>query len=103
MTKQEEIREVLENKIKAIRRWEDVPLVDSATYLVDDLLNYLHSQGVVIKVDRELPKNTTREVIPGDIEGSQRLRKVGDSYYEKAQKEMISMGYVTVKSLIGDK
>lgn len=55
MTKQEEIREALMSKIKSIRLWRtryDEPLTveDDA----EDILNYLHSQGVVIKVESEL-------------------------------------------------
>jgi len=49
MTKQEEIREGLGN---VIAQWH--PLVTGD--LLDAILSYLHSQGVVIKVDRELPK-----------------------------------------------
>ena len=55
MTKQEEIREGLISKVKSIRAWAtrgDDPL--SAEDDANDILNMLHSQGVVIKVDVDL-------------------------------------------------
>ncbi len=55
MKPQEEIREGLISKVKSIRQWakrKDDPLtVDDDA---DDIINYLHSQGVVLKVENEL-------------------------------------------------
>ena len=52
MTRQKKIREGIEKTLRGVGNyagWEE-----DATKAV---LNYLHSQGVVIKVDRELPEN----------------------------------------------
>ena len=51
MTKQEEIREGVYKQIRS-----DVVGHSRTSYLAEGIINYLHSQGVVIKVDRELPK-----------------------------------------------
>lgn len=103
MTSREEIREGVDGVIKC---WNDTtvssewrPLYGGAS-LSQDIMLYLHSQGVVIKVDRELPENTTREVVPGDIKKSMLLRRVGDGYYDKAQQDMLKAGYVAVKPLV---
>ncbi len=65
----------------------------------DGLLSYLHSQGVVIKVDRELPT-------PADPSGKTRMT---DAYfchwadrevYVKGQQDMIKAGYEAFESLI---
>lgn len=61
--------------------------------IAKDILEYLHSQGVVLKVDTELPE---LDVAWED----------GVSYtapYKYAQGEMIKTGYVAVESLIEEK
>ena len=69
MNKQEEIREGIAKRVcclnpqecgtckKCPDEWEDV------AEQVDEILSYLHSQGVVIKVNRELPETLTIEVL----------------------------------------
>ena len=53
MTKQEKIREALLGKIKSIHSWRYYPGIGplSAEDDTDDILECLHSQGAVIKVD----------------------------------------------------
>ncbi|KKN74745.1 hypothetical protein LCGC14_0387870 [marine sediment metagenome] len=63
MTKQEKIREGLISKVKSIRLWATNPedplsVEDDA----DDILNFLHSQGVVIKVEDQ----TIQVSLPAD-------------------------------------
>ena len=56
MDKREEIREGLLSKVRSIRNWrnrDDDPL--SAEDDTEDILNYLHRQGFVLRVDKELP------------------------------------------------
>lgn len=52
MTKQEEIREGIEVKINRFDTFRDEYSYES---FADEILKYLDSQGVVIKVDRGLP------------------------------------------------
>lgn len=57
MTKQEEIREGMISKVKSIRAWSRNPFDPfSIEGHADDILNYLHSQGAVLKVEGELPE-----------------------------------------------
>ncbi|KKL04293.1 hypothetical protein LCGC14_2617500, partial [marine sediment metagenome] len=77
MDKRDEIREGIADRLYSWLPCTD----DEAVYCAAQLTKYLDSVDVVIKVDRELPVNTTREVIPGDMKRSQELRRVGDGYY----------------------
>ena len=79
MTKQEEIREGLYMAMLAMAPTEEL------YGKVDRILSYLHSQGVVIKVDRELPDRTL----------------MGVSY--RKMRRILNAGYVAVKPLIGEK
>ena len=98
MTKQEEIREEVPNFInKHIKRSQDcgrrgISLRGSGLYLdaepfMEEVLTYLHSQGVVIKVDRKLPAThwENEDMIRG---------------WNIAEKEMLNAGYVAVEPLI---
>ena len=99
MSKQEEIREGVAIKLygwlhssgSPDRHSKKVPEVVRTGYRkrADELLEDLASEGVVLKVDRELPINTC-----------------GDDYdcYESchliAQEDMLKAGYVAVEPLI---
>ncbi len=65
MTKQEEIREGIAKGLAHcdIIEWEELTNENKQHYLseADRIRNYLHSQGVVIKVDRELPNVSKSE------------------------------------------
>ena len=70
----------------------------------DQVLHYLHSQGVVIKVARELPLITLQEAEEHDAKWS--LSNFTDSlqgFGKKAQKNMLKDGYEAVESLIEPK
>ncbi len=54
----------------------------------DELIKYLHSQGVVRKVERELP---SRFLI---------ITRSPQNAYEQAQRDMLKSGYVAVEPLI---
>ena len=79
MTKQEEIREGFEDWLMGSqhREWDAKTLSGMA-------LEYLHSQGVVLKVDRELPEDWYNDFLD-----KKRIEKV----FEQA-------GYVAVEPLI---
>jgi len=72
MTKQEEIREGLEGKIN---RFDTFREEYSYRGFADEILNYLHSRGVVIKVDKGIGG---RWLSPNEIKG-----------YELCQQDML--------------
>ena len=86
MTKQEEIRE---GTLFTLSRRE--------VWLKDDdvtaLFNYLRSQGVMIKVDRELPLSPYRSANEQPWQGCHQI-------YTLSQNEMLKADYVAVESLI---
>jgi len=68
----------------------------------DQILIYLHSQGVVIKVDRELPEHWGNKI---DWR-NKKLNEAGKAYskvYYVAQEDMLKAGYVAVEPLIVNK
>ena len=85
MTKQEEIREGLRAKLFELG-------VTNKGFVIRQILEYLHSQGVVLKVDRELPfpMCTVRMNDP----------RYQDGAMIHAQKLMLEAGYVAVEPLI---
>ena len=98
MTKQEEIRAELEKIKDAIvdeaideRRWFGVRNRD----YVQEILTCLHSQGVVIKVERELPKLSdydTRQTTDSSVDFQ--------NGFLVAKGAFIKAGYVAVEPLI---
>ena len=92
-TKQEEIREGME---AIIQKFEDDSPEAGYGYekreMVAELRNFLHSKGVVIKVERELP------VQPSLHSGCESFDHHFDR--ERAQRHMIEAGYVAVEPLI---
>ncbi len=88
MTTREEIREEIERILDELL-FSPGESDDGYTYnltgCITNLLNYLHSQGVVIKVDRELPIIT-------DIGWGVSAKK--------EQVKMLEAGYVAVEPLI---
>jgi len=89
MTKQEEIR----GGIEKIRR--EALGNDCSGYLTDAILNYLHSQGVVIKVERELPI-----LAKWQIELHYPWLKEYQIIAAKQAEFMFNTGYVAVEPLI---
>ena len=81
MTKQQEIQEGLEELMRSAvgSSWAGLE--------TDNILNYLHSKGVVIKVDRELPLSPMPPT-------------PGDALIYRTQKDMLKAGYVAVEELI---
>ena len=88
MTKQDEIREKIE---EIFRNDTQYPSWDKAT---DAVLNYLHSQGVVIKVEKELPTIDWMDGRAIDRDSP------GFRGYQVAQQQMLNAGYVAVEPLI---
>ena len=84
MTKQEEIREGVYKQIRS-----DVVGHSRTSYLAEGIINYLHSQGVVIKVDRELPDNEVWHKVEREFEA-----------YCAGRNDMLKAGYVAVEPLI---
>lgn len=109
MTKQEEIREGMAKKLCLCDAldWEQLPesgyanSKDRAYYrrLAASILQDLHSQGCVLKVDRELPKNPFHELELVDDVYIHRSRKI----HRAAQQYMLNAGYVAVEPLIEEK
>jgi len=69
------------------------------------LINYLHSQGVVIKVDRELPvnKRTCNMRVIGEPEITKQVQgeiRREMEIWDDTQQDMLNAGYVAVESLI---
>ena len=108
MTKQEKIREgvasLTRDRFKqpaenAGLDWDE----NFNHYLASDILSYLHSQGVVIKVDRELPEIG---IISGqyvsEIDKSDRywFERPQLAAYRKSQQDMLGAGYAAVEPLI---
>lgn len=61
---------------------------------VPEILTYLHSQGVVLRVDKELPEMPKWAVLKGmPISGANGITFV-------AQQDMLKAGYVAVEPLI---
>ncbi len=106
MTRQGEIREEMAKRryysgwisvSGGIPSWEDRTEVEREYFRekIDDDFRYLHSQGVMIKVDRKLPDITnigSPEYNDAFIDG---VRKTG--------KAILEAGYVAVVSLIEKK
>ena len=89
MSKQEEIREWVAKWFQAHERPYTTDTIfkctiwDSDYKLADQVLSYLHSQGVVIKVDRELPSHLDT-----------------DPMYKAGWVDAIGNGYVAVEPII---
>jgi len=69
----------------------------------DEELGWLHSQGVVIKVERELPLNPfANQLINKDEQTAYYYwnQSLSASYLE-GQEDMLKTGYVATKSLLG--
>ena len=110
MTKQEEIREGLDNSICDACE-EDVDKDDCrksicayASKLRDAILKLEDSQGVVIKVDRELPESPDADYLISQYEGEEATAEdVALMHFngiEKGKRLMLRAGYVAVESLI---
>ena len=105
MTKQEEIREgvtILIEEETTFIEGEYSPLAGPITsdtreldcepsYLASKILSYLHSQGVVIKVERELPIK---------IAGQENISYCAG--YHDACHQRLKAGYVAVEPLVKD-
>ena len=88
MTEREEIREELISRISTARKTKVLDGNEFDQEFVDNMLTYLHSQGVVIRVDRELPKLKRR--FRGDY----------NTGYAHCRQDAIEAGCVATKPLI---
>ena len=84
MTKQEEIYK----GVSEIVEW--AVEVGKDRRAIKDIFEYLHSQGVVIKVDRELPIWELGSI----------SNEVEYAIYKAAQQDMLKAGYVAVEPLV---
>ena len=85
MTKQEEIREGIK-KVISVYFGLDALQEPFLNELPDSMIKYLHSQGLVIKVDGELPGTF--------------LSEAGHAFEKVVQQEMIGAGYTLTEELI---
>ena len=99
MTKQEEIRLGLHRII------EQELLGSVPDRLVKRAIEYLHSQGVVIKVDRELPESPDTDYViaryDGEIATAEDVALMHLNGIEKGKGLLVKAGYVAVEPLIG--
>lgn len=102
MTKQEKVREeshkIIDEEIcTSINGEAWIP--DSG---IDRLFNYLHSQDVVFKVDRELPEHPIKvTTYLGLTEEEANTRQLeSDCFMQVIQDEMLKVGYVATEPLI---
>jgi len=109
MPTREEIREGIELIISNLIEGNKIRLntdgmVDLCT---TKLLSYLHSQGVVIKVDRKLPQLQELRARVKQWDGKDRGEPAVRGMYQErlwitegAQQDMLNAGYVAVEPLI---
>jgi len=100
MTKQQEIRERAIKSLMAYKGYDRAP----TEYIIDHVLADLHSQGVVIWVDRELPEILAKCCCETHPELAE-MGEVGDGKYhacEDYQERMLEAGYVAVEPLVGE-
>ena len=83
MTKQEEIREGMKRILEA-----DIRKPMTAVNLIEAILQYLHSQGVVIKVDCP------------ECKGDGRIQKFFDRTFSNRCPKCNGYGYVVLESLL---
>ena len=110
MTKQEEVREGIIKNLNEFR-WElQKPnvLINTDTLVMlqgafaDKILKDESSQGVVLKVERELPKNPYPELEKG-MGRNRHYARVRHHSYTEGQKGMLKAGFVAVEPLIKEK
>jgi len=76
------------------RKWVTVEL----TKLI---ISYLHSQGVVIKVDKELPDTMLTKTYKGNKRNNiSTTYTLGDKLAKDYQREMLRAGYLAVEPII---
>ncbi len=103
MTKQEEIREGIAKLTEDRFRFpaEEAGLIWDKNFnymLASNILSYLHSQGVVIKVDRELPSLTdASRCSPGSYTWNKHIAEFN------YQQDMLRAGYGAFEPLIEEK
>ncbi len=76
--------------------WDALSLEAQGTYKGRAIVLgcHLHSQGVVIKVDRELPDKPLAD------DWAEAIKAPRNAFYELAQKDMLKAGYVAVEPLV---
>ena len=117
MTRQEKIREGISQRLHMgqlsigldVIRDKDAPtsykadLVEAGIQkMLDEILSYLHSQGVVIKVEKGLPWNEDipkeyNELACGAEDATDNIAKAA---YELSQQDMLKDGYTATGPLI---
>lgn len=98
MTRQEEIREGVEGILAVLYNFH----LNGDGY-AKKVIEYLDSEGIVIKVERELPIISLEEAAKHDASEPWCSGNFTDSLQEfgrKAQRSMLEAGYVAVEPLI---
>ncbi len=93
MSKQEDIREGIKGLtffVEDTEYWEIGNLFVLREKAITKLLNYLHSQGVVLKVDRELPMYVVHPLATAQSEAA----------FLEGREQLIEAGYVATVPLI---
>ena len=107
MTKQEEIQKwIKETILRAIKWAVEEGMTDGYLDMyADEFLKYLHSQGCVIKVDRELPTekgvSLPFKVSPElSMPVQKQIVETAIKAYERAEQDVVEAGYVATVPLI---
>jgi len=104
MTKQEEMREgMLVPLIKHYLTGKRLTVIDY-NRIADEQLAYLHSQGVVIKVEKEPPLIFLKDAEEHDTKWAE--SNFTDSLQEfgkETQRNMLKVGYIATEPLIKEK
>ena len=81
-----------------IDAWGKLPLPIRGIYLshAGEFLKYLHSQGVVIEVDRELPE----PIYAGCLDIPENIKEIYIQGKIDYQQDMLKAGYVAVEPLV---
>lgn len=116
MNKQEEIREGIAETLYGFEYdgWDKLSAGNRVMWLAraDAVMNKEHSQGVVIKVDRELPddiveraSNEARTVgekfVEGKISYNEYISRFNE-IFDITNNDLLVAGYVAVEPLIGE-
>ena len=103
MATREEIRNKLIDMLDEAEYFFKKDEDDRPRSYADTILDYLHSQGVVIKVDRDLVNTTSEtEDIKSELHRAVNAHINNETTFIELMGRIVGTGYVAVKSLIGD-
>ncbi len=96
MTKQEEIREGIATRLEIAYNTGLSKRTCNTNEMARQAVAQLHSQGVAIKVEGELPEIT----FPSHVNELSTVGLVASAWYDRCQQDMLKAGYVKTEPLI---